>query len=291
MPKRVLRLYDRRVRRINLELVTIRGLTAISCRFYNITASAIAVHEGIVERCLFKSCVFDASSLVLTFRGCEFYRCYFRGASGFRFENCKCSRVELFDLGGCAVYGGSLYRCVIDSDLPLIGTSQELCESITARRGIQDVPRRNDYEPYEESCFPTYRSVGEILDTYNPKDRPDPGAVKEAIRELKEARARLPAYPQVMKDVLCRKLRRPQTFGLANNARNVLLWLVSVDREVKGLVWPSVHWLAGRCGMAPAAVIDGLTELKSRGWLHLWVHSRNVDAAWLDYEYAQRHVE
>lgn len=291
MPKRVLRLYDRRVRRINLELATIRSFTAINCRFFNITASAIAVYEGIVERCLFKDCVFDNSSLVLTFRDCEFSRCYIRGASGFRFENCRCSRVQLFNLAGCTIQGGSLYRCVIDSDLPLAGTSQEFCESITSQRGIQELPHRNDYEPYEESFFPSYRSVGEILSAYNPKDRPHPGAVKAGVRDLREARAGLPAYPQTLKIQLCGRLKRPQTFGLSDDARNVLFWLVSVDRTVRGLVWPTVNWLAGRCGIAPAAVLDGLAELKSRGWLHHWVHTRDLDAAWLDYEYAQRHFD
>jgi hypothetical protein len=265
-------------------------LSARNCRFYDITASAITVHEGVIERCLFKNCIFDASSLVLVFRNCEFYRCYFRGSSGFVFQDCKCSNVELFDLAGCTIQGGSLYRCVYDSDLPLNGTTTEGSGSITSHRGIKD-SYRSDYEPYTECSFPSYKSVGEILDSYNLAERPRVGAVKQGIRELREARERAPQYPPSLKDFLRRRLRRPQTFGLSDDARHLLFWLVSVDRYIKGLVWPTIYWLAGRTGKSPNSVLAALEELKDRGWVERWAHTRDLDVTWLDYEYAQRHME
>ena len=236
-----------RIRQINLETTEIAHLTARDCRFYDITASAITVREGLIERCRFRNCSFDASSLVLVFRNCEFYRCYFRGTSGFIFQDCKCSYVELFDLAGCTVQGGSLYRCTFDSDLPLIGTTTDRCGSITSDRGIEE-PYRRDHEPYDESSFPSYRSVGEILDTSDPVDRPRVGAVKQGIRELRVAREKAPQYPPSLKDFLRSRLRRPRTFGLSDDARNTLNYLVSVDRHIKGLVWPTISCIARETG-------------------------------------------
>lgn len=276
-------------------MVDITHLTATNCRFFNITASGIIVRGGLIERCFFKECIFDESSLVLVFKSCEFQQCYFRGASGFMLHSCKCSRVQLFDLGGCTVQDSDLYRCIIDSDLPLVNTTTNQCEDIASRRGIDDGPRRDGYEPYaepyEESYFPSYRSAGEILSTLKPDARPSVGGAKEGLRRLRAAREGLSPCSYSLKEFLRTRLRRPGVFGLTDNARNTLDLLVSVDKTSKGLVWPTIHWLAGRNGIPPSAVLSSLAELKDRGWIQAYVHSKDLDATWLDYGFAQRHMD
>ncbi len=266
------------------------SVEAIRCNFYDVNALGTSVRAGTFERCTFHNCTFDRSALVVTFRECKFQRCFFRGVSSFTMQSCRSSHTKLFDLTGCSILGGSLHSCVIDAALVTEGTRRDYCRRITSRRDMAEAARKDQREPYEEAAFPRYRSAGELLETRRTGEAPRTGASKAAIRALRQARTRLPRYPHETRNAVTRLLRRPRTFGLSEPARRVLLGLLGVDEAVTGLVWPTLTWLARRTGLEAEQVEAGMVELQRRGWLHKWISTRDVDAAWIDYKHVEAHV-
>ncbi|MEM7158437.1 MAG: hypothetical protein AAF799_36700 [Myxococcota bacterium] len=295
----VLHLRDRRVLRVSLEARELLRVQASDCEFHGLQLVGVTVRAGVLERCTFRHCVIDRSKLTVEFRRCRFEGCHFRGITGAKFLDCRGRSTRLLEMTDCTFEGGWLHRCVYGDELDLSGVRKDYCESFASAQLIEDSARVRKQEPYAETdTQPRRRREGAIIRQGQGRSKgrvggsfgSRPGAVKAALRELRATRERLPPYPYEVRAALRRCLRRPKVFGLSEPARKVLDLLVSVDQTVTGLVWPTVSWLSQRSGLPPGDIVGAMRELGDRGWLSRWLHTTDATAAWVDYEFVQRHI-
>lgn len=284
---------------MSLEGRELARVHATDCEFHGLQVVGVTVRAGVLERCTFRNCVIDRSKLLVEFRRCRFEGCHLRGVTGAKFLDTRGRSTRLLEMTDCTFEGGWLHRCIYDGQLDLTGVRQDYCESFASAQLIEESTQVRKHEPYAETdTQPRRRREGAIIrqGQARPRGRAGgsfgarPGAVKAALRELRATRAKLPPYPYEVRAALRRCLRRPKVFGLSEPARKVLDLLVSVDQTVTGLVWPTVSWLSQRSGLPSGDVIGAMRELGDRGWLSRWLHTSDATAAWVDYEFVQRHI-
>ncbi len=275
-----LRREGQELRSLEAEQLRIERLMLQGCALRDVHVGAVEIRRGYARSCKLSHCELREVSATVAVENCQIHRSELVGLTGASFDWCRFYRCTILGAAGLRFHGCEFERCVLEAGLE----EREDCTFVDCT--VVDLEARGGEAsselPWEEGrgWDPPYMSAGEIMGSRRREVRP--GFLKATLRDLRRAHQQLPRGDETFYLRFLARLRT-STLGMSSAHARTLRLLVSVDRDRKGLLWPSVDWLAKRTKLAKQEQEQVLEELLRKGWLDKRIRE-GVHAVFIDYD-------